>query len=103
MFTGATGLLAYAAVFVMVSVVFALVAAGFTSLDASLEKGAGDGGVVAGVPGQDAGGCGADIGTVEVGADALAQLGHRLFTEAGIGAGCTCLGTRHQRVDGVSQ
>lgn len=59
---------------------------------AGLQDGAGEVGVVPGVPRQDAAGGFAYVGTVEVRADALGELGDHLLAETGVGAGCAGLG-----------
>src|SRR4051794_22175868 len=70
------------AMFVHLGVLFALVGAGLASDQAGLKKRLGDTGIVAGVAGQDVASCYADIGAVQVGADALDQVGDLVFGQA---------------------
>jgi hypothetical protein len=60
---------------------------------AGFEHGPDDGGTVAGLPGQDGAGYGADVGAVQVGPDAPGEISDHLFGETGIGARGTGLGT----------
>src|SRR5690625_7175572 len=81
-----------AAVLVVASVPLALVAAGPAGLDAGLELDAGEVGVIAGVARQHASGCVADVGAVQVGADALAQVADRVVAQTRVAAGGTGVG-----------
>jgi len=71
---------------------FTLLAAGAARGGAGLEDGAGEVGVVAGVPGEHLPGGVADVRTVEVAADTLNQVGHVLLAQANVSAGGTRLG-----------
>src|SRR5690625_6763540 len=86
MLAGAARLGADPAVLVVPGVRRALIPAGAARLHAGLEHGAGEVGVVASVPGQDPGGGVADVGAVEVGAAALAQLLDHVVAHTGIRA-----------------
>src|SRR4051812_385345 len=80
------------AVLVHVRVPGALVPTGLARLGAGAEHRAGQLGVVRGLPGQDATGGLADVGAVEVAADASPHVGDRLLAEAGVRAGGARLG-----------
>ncbi|CCQ47529.1 putative uncharacterized domain protein [Pseudarthrobacter siccitolerans] len=85
-FAAAAGLGADPAVIVHSGVPFALVTTCFAGSTTGLQNGAGEVGVIAGMPGQDVAGCYADVGAVEVGADALGQVSDHVFAQARVGA-----------------
>src|ERR1051326_8607571 len=80
------------AVLVHPGVPLALVSAGPAGGYAGLEHGAGQVGVVAGMPGQHPAGGVADVSAVQAGADALDQAGDPGLAQARIGARGTGLG-----------
>lgn len=87
----------------MVGVCGALIPAGLAGLHAGLELGTGDVRVVAGVP-REHSCCGlADVGAVEVGPDALAQVGDLVFTQAGVRTGGAGLGAGEEGVHGAGE
>src|SRR5680860_1850396 len=88
-----------AAVVVHPGVLLALVTAGLARGGAGLQDGAGEVGVVTGVPGEHPPGGVAHIRAVQVGADARGQLGDHVLAEAGVGAGGTGLGALEARLD----
>ncbi|KDA07212.1 hypothetical protein DC31_00990 [Microbacterium sp. CH12i] len=67
-------------------VLLALVGAARACRAARFEGCAGEVGVVPGVPGQDASGGFAEVGAVQVRADALRQLGNHFLAQARVGA-----------------
>src|SRR3954471_1865845 len=93
------GLGADAAVLVDVGVAGALVAAGPARRGAGLQDRAGQVRVVAGVPREHPASGVADVGAVEVGADARPQLGDHLLAQAGVGAGRAGLRALEARLD----
>ena len=99
----AAGFGADAAVFMHVGVGFALCGAACAGDTAGLQEGSGDVGVVAGMPGQHCAGGGADVGAVQVGPDALRQLGNHVLAEAGVGARRTGFAAGEAGMDTVSQ
>ena len=86
-FAALTGLSADTAVFVVLGVALALLGAPPAGQPARLQHGPGEAGVVLELAGQDPSRRRAHVGAAQVGADAAAQDGHVIFTEAGVGAG----------------
>src|SRR5215213_8018440 len=85
------------------SMLRALVSAGATGCDAGLQHCAGEIGVIAGVPRQHPAGGGADVGAVQAGANALADVLDHVLAEARVGAGAADLGTGDTGVDTPGQ
>jgi YceI-like domain len=101
--TTSAGLRADPAVFVHLGVPVALIGAGPAGSRAGLQHGAGEVGVVAGVPGQHPAGGVADVCAVQVGADALDQVGDPGLAQARVGARGTALGAVEAFIDTPGQ
>jgi hypothetical protein len=101
--TTSAGLCADPAVLVHLGVPFALVTAGSAGGHAGLERGAGEVGVVAGVPRQHPTRGVTDVGAVQAGTDALDQVGDPGLAQARIGARSTGLGAVEAFVDTPGQ
>ncbi|HVD52664.1 MAG TPA: hypothetical protein VNC13_00645 [Propionibacteriaceae bacterium] len=99
----AAGFGADAAMLMHAGVGFAFCGAACAGDTAGLQEGSGDVGVVAGVPGQHRAGRGADVSAVQVGPDALRQLGDHVLAEAGVGARRTGFAASEAGMDTVSQ
>lgn len=87
----------------MAGVTLALVAAHTAGGGAGLQHEADDLLVGAGPPRRHGAGRGAHVGTVRVEADALGELLHRLFPQAGVGAGGTSIGAIVTVLDAADQ
>jgi hypothetical protein len=73
---------------------FAFLSAETTRVGASPELGADEFTIGGGEATDDPGGCKADIGAVEIGANTRHLLGHLVFPKASVCAGVACLRTR---------
>jgi hypothetical protein len=90
-------------VFVHLGVYLALVSAGPAGGHAGPEHGAGELGVVAGMPGKHPAGGVADVSAVQAGADALDQVGDPGLAQARIGGRGTGLGAVEAFLDTPDQ
>jgi len=103
LFTPPACLRADPAVFVHLGVALALVGARPAGGHAGLEHGAGEVGVIAGVPGQHPAGGAADVSAVQAGADALDQVRDPGLAQARVGAGGAGLGAVEAFLDTPNQ
>ncbi|WP_281827450.1 hypothetical protein [Jannaschia rubra] len=78
---------------VLFGMTLALVAASAASFGAGLYRRPKNLDIGAGASGGHCSGCRTDIGAVEVQPDALPELGHHFFRQAGVSAGCAGLRT----------